>query len=163
MFSFLHYFSMKKREEFMASEPNNKNDYQQREEAVDAAFQNPDNVVIPVDLDQEMKKSFIDYAMSVISDRALPDVRDGLKPVHRRILYSMYTQGFTADKPHRKSATTIGDVLGRFHPHGDQSVYDRSFDWRKISRCVTRSSTVMATSDRETVTRLQLIVIRKRA
>ncbi|MFY9130778.1 MAG: DNA gyrase subunit A, partial [Saccharofermentanales bacterium] len=108
----------------MASEPNNKNDYQQREEAVDAAFQNPDNVVIPVDLDQEMKKSFIDYAMSVISDRALPDVRDGLKPVHRRILYSMYTQGFTADKPHRKSATTIGDVLGRFHPHGDQSVYD---------------------------------------
>ena len=115
---------MKKREEFMASEPNIKNDYQQREEAVDAAFQNPDNVVIPVDLDQEMKKSFIDYAMSVISDRALPDVRDGLKPVHRRILYSMYTQGFTADKPHRKSATTIGDVLGRFHPHGDQSVYD---------------------------------------
>lgn len=108
----------------MASEPNNVNDYQQREEAVDAAFQNPDNVVIPVDLDQEMRKSFIDYAMSVISDRALPDVRDGLKPVHRRILYSMYTQGFTADKPHRKSATTIGDVLGRFHPHGDQSVYD---------------------------------------
>ena len=108
----------------MALEPKNKNNYQLREAAVDQAFQNPDNVVIPVDLDDEMRKSFIDYAMSVISDRALPDVRDGLKPVHRRILYSMYTQGFTWDKPHRKSATTIGDVLGRFHPHGDASVYD---------------------------------------
>ncbi|MDD4462508.1 MAG: DNA gyrase subunit A, partial [Eubacteriales bacterium] len=71
-----------------------------------------------------MKKSFIDYAMSVITDRALPDVRDGLKPVHRRILYSMYTQGFTPDKPYRKCATTVGDVLGRFHPHGDAAVYD---------------------------------------
>jgi len=108
----------------MALEPNSSNYYKMREAAVDEAFQNPDNLVIPVDLDEEMKKSFIDYAMSVISDRALPDVRDGLKPVHRRILYSMYTQGFTWDKPHRKSATTIGDVLGRFHPHGDASVYD---------------------------------------
>ena len=108
----------------MASEPIKKNHYDLRESAVDEAFQNPDNLVIPVELDEEMKKSFIDYAMSVISDRALPDVRDGLKPVHRRILYSMFTQGFTWDKPHRKSATTIGDVLGRFHPHGDQSVYD---------------------------------------
>lgn len=108
----------------MALEPDKKNHYQMREAAVDEAFQNPDNLVIPVDVDEEMKKSFIDYAMSVISDRALPDVRDGLKPVHRRILYSMYTQGFTWDKPHRKSATTIGDVLGRFHPHGDASVYD---------------------------------------
>ena len=71
-----------------------------------------------------MRQSFIDYAMSVITDRALPDVRDGLKPVHRRILYSMYTQGFTHDKPYRKCATTVGDVLGRFHPHGDASVYD---------------------------------------
>ena len=108
----------------MALEPNKSTDYHMREVAVDAAFQNPDNLVIPVDLDEEMKKSFIDYAMSVISDRALPDVRDGLKPVHRRILYSMFTQGFSWDKPHRKSATTIGDVLGRFHPHGDASVYD---------------------------------------
>jgi DNA gyrase subunit A len=80
--------------------------------------------VIPVDIESEMKKSFIDYAMSVIVDRALPDVRDGLKPVHRRILYSMYTQGFTADKTYRKCATTIGDVLGRFHPHGDAAVYE---------------------------------------
>lgn len=80
--------------------------------------------VIPVDIESEMKKSFIDYAMSVIVDRALPDVRDGLKPVHRRILYSMYSQGFTADKPFRKCATTVGDVLGKYHPHGDAAVYD---------------------------------------
>ncbi|OGO80972.1 MAG: DNA gyrase subunit A [Clostridiales bacterium GWC2_40_7] len=80
--------------------------------------------VIPVDIESEMKKSFIDYAMSVIVDRALPDVRDGLKPVHRRILYSMYTQGFTADKPYRKCATTVGDVLGKYHPHGDLAVYE---------------------------------------
>jgi DNA gyrase subunit A len=80
--------------------------------------------VIPVDIESEMKKSFIDYAMSVIVDRALPDVRDGLKPVHRRILYSMYSQGFTADKTYRKCATTVGDVLGKYHPHGDAAVYD---------------------------------------
>ena len=80
--------------------------------------------VIPVDIESEMKKSFIDYAMSVIVDRALPDVRDGLKPVHRRILYSMFTQGFTADKAYRKCATTVGDVLGKYHPHGDLAVYE---------------------------------------
>jgi len=80
--------------------------------------------IIPVDIEDEMKKSFIDYAMSVIVDRALPDVRDGLKPVHRRILYSMFTQGFTPDKSFRKCATTVGDVLGRFHPHGDAAVYE---------------------------------------
>lgn len=80
--------------------------------------------IIPVNIESEMKKSFIEYAMSVIIDRALPDVRDGLKPVHRRILYSMFTQGFTPDKPYRKCATTVGDVLGRFHPHGDAAVYD---------------------------------------
>jgi len=80
--------------------------------------------IIPVDIEAEMKQSFIDYAMSVIVDRALPDVRDGLKPVHRRILYSMFTQGFTPDKAYRKCAATVGDVLGRFHPHGDMAVYD---------------------------------------
>lgn len=80
--------------------------------------------VIPVDIESEMKKSFIDYAMSVIIDRALPDVRDGLKPVHRRILYSMHSLGFTAEKPYRKCATTVGDVLGKYHPHGDAAVYD---------------------------------------
>ena len=77
-----------------------------------------------VDLEREMKKSYIDYAMSVIVGRALPDVRDGLKPVHRRILYAMYEDGLTSDKPYRKSATTVGNVLGRYHPHGDASVYD---------------------------------------
>ncbi|HHW31326.1 MAG TPA: DNA gyrase subunit A [Clostridiaceae bacterium] len=80
--------------------------------------------IIPVDIETEMKKSFIDYAMSVIADRALPDVRDGLKPVHRRILYAMYQLGFTPDKPYRKCASTVGEVLGKFHPHGEAAVYD---------------------------------------
>lgn len=97
---------------------------EQKEAEVDQAFKNPDNVIIPRELEEEMRKSFIEYAMSVITDRAIPDVRDGLKPVHRRILYSMYTQGFTHDQPFRKCATTVGDVLGRFHPHGDAAVYD---------------------------------------
>ena len=80
--------------------------------------------IIPVDIEAEMKKYFIEYAMSVIVDRALPDVRDGLKPVHRRILYAMYTLGFTPDKAHRKSATTVGEVMGKFHPHGDAAIYE---------------------------------------
>ena len=80
--------------------------------------------IMPISIEDEMKKSFIDYAMSVIVQRALPDVRDGLKPVHRRILYAMNDAGFTPDKPHRKSATTVGEVLGKYHPHGDSSVYD---------------------------------------
>ena len=75
--------------------------------------------VLPIDIVHEMKKSFIDYSMSVIVDRALPDVRDGLKPVHRRIIYSMYEQGYTPDKAYRKSATTVGNVMGKYHPHGD--------------------------------------------
>ncbi|MEA4970774.1 MAG: DNA gyrase subunit A [Candidatus Pelethousia sp.] len=80
--------------------------------------------ILPLDIEEEMKKSFIAYAMAVIINRALPDVRDGLKPVHRRILYSMDEQGFTADKPFHKSARIVGDVLGKYHPHGDSSVYD---------------------------------------
>ena len=80
--------------------------------------------IIERDIEAEMKTAYIDYAMSVIVQRALPDVRDGLKPVHRRILYTMYEDGLTTDKPYRKSATTVGDVLGRYHPHGDSSVYD---------------------------------------
>ena len=80
--------------------------------------------IIPVDLEREMKKSYIDYAMSVIVGRALPDARDGLKPVHRRILYAMYEDDLTADRAYRKAATTVGNVLGRYHPHGDASVYD---------------------------------------
>lgn len=78
----------------------------------------------PLDLESEMKRSFISYAMAVIINRALPDVRDGLKPVHRRILYSMGEQGYTADKPTHKSARIVGDVMGKYHPHGDSSVYD---------------------------------------
>ena len=80
--------------------------------------------IIPLDLGGEMKKSFISYAMAVIINRALPDVRDGLKPVHRRIIYSMSEQGITPDKPHKKSARIVGDVLGKYHPHGDSAIYD---------------------------------------
>ncbi len=83
-----------------------------------------DGKIIERDIDEEMKMAYISYAMSVIVQRALPDVRDGLKPVHRRILYTMHEDGLTPDKPYRKSATTVGDVLGRYHPHGDASVYD---------------------------------------
>ena len=84
----------------------------------------PDQVIKTAPLVKEMEDSYIEYAMSVIVGRALPDVRDGLKPVHRRILYAMYEDGLTSDKPFKKSATCVGDVLGRYHPHGDQSVYD---------------------------------------
>ncbi len=84
----------------------------------------PDQVITQSNLVDEMEKSYIEYAMSVIVGRALPDVRDGLKPVHRRILYTMYESGLTSDKPFKKSATCVGDVLGKYHPHGDASVYD---------------------------------------
>ena len=84
----------------------------------------PDQVITENNLVDEMERSYIEYAMSVIVGRALPDVRDGLKPVHRRILYTMYESGLTSDKPFKKSATCVGDVLGKYHPHGDASVYD---------------------------------------
>ena len=80
--------------------------------------------IIPVDIEREMKRSFIEYAMSVIVDRALPDVRDGLKPVHRRIIYSLYELGYTPEKAYRKCATTTGYVMGHYHPHGDAAIYD---------------------------------------
>ncbi len=80
--------------------------------------------VKPITIEQEMKTSYLDYAMSVIVSRALPDIRDGLKPVHRRILFSMHEQGYRHDKPYRKSARVVGDVIGKYHPHGDQSIYD---------------------------------------
>jgi len=80
--------------------------------------------VIPTALHSEMQRSYLEYAMSVIVGRALPDVRDGLKPVHRRILYAMYELGLTPDRPFRKCARVVGDVLGKYHPHGDQAVYD---------------------------------------
>ena len=88
------------------------------------AIEDRDGKIVERDIEEEMKTAYIDYAMSVIVSRALPDIRDGLKPVHRRILYTMYEDGLTSDKPYRKSATTVGDVLGRYHPHGDASVYD---------------------------------------
>ena len=80
--------------------------------------------VSPVDIEEEMKRSYIEYSMSVIVGRALPDVRDGLKPVHRRILYSMYENGITHEKPHKKCARIVGDTMGKYHPHGDSSIYD---------------------------------------
>ena len=79
--------------------------------------------IMPVCLESEMQTSYIDYAMSVIITRALPDVRDGLKPVHRRILYAMHEAGMTPNKPYKKSARIVGEVLGKYHPHGDSSVY----------------------------------------
>ena len=80
--------------------------------------------ILPIDISKEMKKCYIDYAMSVIVGRALPDVRDGLKPVHRRILYSMHQLGLTPEKGYRKCARIVGDVLGKYHPHGDTAVYE---------------------------------------
>lgn len=81
------------------------------------------NKIIPIDIEKEVRKSFLEYSMSVIVSRALPDVRDGLKPVHRRILYALYDQGMTHDKPHKKSATIVGEVMGKYHPHGDAAIY----------------------------------------
>ncbi len=97
------------------------NDKQQNHEGI---FDTSKLNIIPVEIEKEMRKSYVEYAMSVIVGRALPDVRDGLKPVHRRILYAMYEDGFTPEKEYRKCATTVGNVLGRYHPHGDASVYD---------------------------------------
>ena len=80
--------------------------------------------IFPVSIEQEMRRSYLDYAMSVIVSRALPDVRDGLKPVHRRILYAMHENGFDYNKAFRKSARVVGDVMGKYHPHGDSAIYD---------------------------------------
>src|SRR5678815_4821102 len=84
----------------------------------------PRGRIIPINIEEEMKSAYIDYSMSVIVGRALPDARDGLKPVHRRILYGMYQMGNTYNKPYKKSARIVGDVMGKFHPHGDTAVYD---------------------------------------
>jgi DNA gyrase subunit A len=80
--------------------------------------------IIPINIEDEMKTAYIDYSMSVIVSRALPDVRDGLKPVHRRVLYGMTDLGLASNRPHKKSARIVGEVLGKYHPHGDSSVYD---------------------------------------
>ena len=115
----------------MDNENKNLNENTENEENFEAAYKDmmehtefSSGKVIDVDINREMRKSFLDYSMSVIVARALPDVRDGLKPVHRRILYCMYENGITASKPHRKCAYTVGEVLGKYHPHGDASVYD---------------------------------------
>ena len=84
----------------------------------------PQSNVQEINISNEMRSSFLDYAMSVIVSRALPDVRDGLKPVHRRILYAMNDLGMTADKAYKKSARIVGEVIGKYHPHGDSAVYD---------------------------------------
>ena len=84
----------------------------------------PEDGVSPITIEEEMKRSYLDYAMSVIVSRAIPDVRDGLKPVHRRILYSMHENGFTRQKPFMKCARVVGDVMGKYHPHGDSAIYD---------------------------------------
>src|SRR4249920_1014789 len=78
----------------------------------------------PIEIQEEMERSFLDYAMSVITSRALPDVRDGLKPVQRRILYGMFSEGMRPDRQHRKCANAVGEVMGKYHPHGDQAIYD---------------------------------------
>ena len=117
--------------------------------------------IIDVDLNSEMKKAYIDYAMSVIVSRALPDVRDGMKPVHRRILYDMYEANLLYENDFKKSAATVGDVLGKYHPHGDISIYDAMVRLR-ISHLDIRLYKVKVTSVLSTVTRLPLTVIPRR-
>ena len=112
--------------------------------------QNKNSRIIDVDLQNEMRKSFLDYSMSVIVSRALPDVRDGLKPVHRRILYTMNQIGLDPSKPYHKCADTVGQVLGSYHPHGDASVYDamvrlaQDFSMRFMSWCTGGLSRALA-------------------
>jgi len=101
-----------------------------------------------IEISQEMKNSFLDYAMSIIVSRALPDVRDGLKPVHRRILYAMSELGMSPDKPFKKSARIVGEVIGKYHPHGDSAVYETMVRMAQDSLCVTRLLKDTATSDR---------------
>ena len=92
--------------------------------------------IVDVEINKEVRKAFLDYSMSVIVSRALPDVRDGLKPVHRRILYTMFENNLYPDRAYRKCADTVGAVLGRYHPHGDASVYDAMVRLARPGRCV---------------------------
>ena len=87
-------------------------------------LQPPERDIVPVTIEEEMRRSYLDYAMSVIVSRAMPDARDGLKPVHRRILFGMDEAGYDWNRPYRKSARVVGDVMGKYHPHGDQAIYD---------------------------------------
>ena len=109
----------------------------------------------PISIEQEMKTSFINYAMSVIIQRAIPDVRDGLKPVHRRSLYAMWDMGNTSDKPTKKSARVVGDVMGKYHPHGDASIYDTIVKMAQPFVTGTRSCRGRATSVQWTEMQLQ--------
>ena len=95
--------------------------------------------IMPRDIVKEMRESYLDYAMSVIVSRALPDVRDGLKPVHRRILYTMHEMGLTSGAKFRKSAAITGDVMGKFHPHGDTAIYDTMVRMASITRMMVRT------------------------
>jgi DNA gyrase subunit A len=115
--------------------------------------------VVSINIEDEMRRSYLDYSMSVIIGRALPDVRDGLKPVHRRILYAMHDMGLLHNRKQVKCAKVVGEVLGKYHPHGDSAVYDAWCAWRRISRCAIRWSTArgisvpsMATRRRPTAT-----------
>ena len=116
-----------------------------------------------VDISSEMRTSFLDYSMSVIVQRALPDVRDGMKPVHRRILHSMNTLGITANVAHKKSARIVGEVIGKYHPHGDTAVYDAMVRMHRISLIVIHWSTVMETSVRWTAMERRPCDTRRRA
>ena len=109
----------------------------------------PQNVQ-PINIEEEMRRSYLDYSMSVIIGRALPDIRDGLKPVHRRILYAMHDMGLLHNRKTVKCAKIVGEVLGKYHPHGDSSVYDATVRMAQDSRCATRWWTDRATSARWT-------------
>src|SRR5678810_1403839 len=101
---------------------------------------NDQNRIIPVNIEEQMKTAYIDYSMSVIVGRALPDVRDGLKPVHRRILYAMNQLGLHYNRPYKKSARLVGEVLGKYHPHGDASVYDAMVRMAQDWNCLLYTS-----------------------
>ena len=108
----------------MPKDDRNKNSKKGKRQAEDTFAQTPQEQILKTEYSELMQKSYIDYAMSVIVARALPDVRDGLKPVQRRTLYDMHELGIRSDRPYRKSARIVGDTMGKYHPHGDSSIYD---------------------------------------
>ena len=114
--------------------------------------------IIKVNIDEEMKSSYIDYSMSVIVSRALPDVRDGFKPVHRRVLFGMNELGNNSDKPYKKSARIVGEVMGKYHPHGDSSIYGTLVRMASIGQCDIHWSTDRVTLVRSMATALLLCV-----
>lgn len=117
--------------------------------------------ITPVNIEEELKSSYLDYAMSVIVGRALPDVRDGLKPVHRRVLFAMNVLGNDWNKPYKKSARVVGDVIGKYHPHGDSAVYETIVRLAQPFLCATCWLTVRVTSGQLMVTPRRLCVIPK--